>query len=100
MGQITRGKQPMRWPSPRQYRRFSCERSRPHRVEAPSSHPPRRVQMTSLVGRMVRAVGVAALLVTLFGSSFASADALTGHTYSDAAAALSEIKGTPVVATV
>lgn len=56
--------------------------------------------MGSLVVRILGVVGAAALSVTMFGSGVASADALTGKTYSDASAWISQRNGTPVIATV
>ena len=56
--------------------------------------------MGSLAVRILGSVGAAALSVTMFGSGVALADAVTGHTYSDAAAAISGVNGTPVIATV
>jgi hypothetical protein len=56
--------------------------------------------MGSLVLRVLGAVGAAILSVTTFGGGVASADGLTGKTYTEAAAAISSWKGTPVVATV
>jgi hypothetical protein len=56
--------------------------------------------MESLAVRILGAVGAAILSVTVFASGVASADAVTGHTYSDASAAISSTNGTPVIATV
>ena len=55
--------------------------------------------MGSLVLRILGAVGAAAFSMTMFGGGIASADALTGKTYDEAAAAISSWKGTPVIAT-
>ena len=54
----------------------------------------------SLVVRIVGVVGAAAVSMAMFGSGVASADALTGKSYSDAAAWISGRNGTPVIATV
>jgi len=56
--------------------------------------------MGTFVVRIVGAVGAAALSVAMVGSGIASADALAGNTYADAAAKISSWKGTPVIATV
>jgi hypothetical protein len=56
--------------------------------------------MGSLVVRILGAVGAAALSVAMLGSGVASADALTGKNYSDAAEWISGRNGTPVIATV
>jgi hypothetical protein len=56
--------------------------------------------MGSLVVRILGIVGAAILSVTTFGGGVASADGLIGKTYSEAAAAISGWKGTPVIATV
>lgn len=56
--------------------------------------------MGSLVVRILAAVGAAIISVMMFGSGVASADALTGQTYSDATAKISEWNGTPVIGTV
>ncbi|MCU1698731.1 MAG: hypothetical protein JWR34_4794 [Mycobacterium sp.] len=56
--------------------------------------------MGRLVVRILGGVGAATLSVTILGSGVASADAVTGHTYSDASAAISSVNGTPVIATV
>jgi hypothetical protein len=56
--------------------------------------------MGTLVLRILGAVGAASLSVTMFGSGVASADALTGQTYSEAAGTISGWHGTPVIGTV
>jgi len=56
--------------------------------------------MGSWVVRILGAVGAAILSVTILGSGVASADALTGQTYDDAASKISEWNGTPVIGTV
>jgi hypothetical protein len=56
--------------------------------------------MGRLVVRILGAVGAAALSVAMFGAGVASADALTGKTYSDAAAQISEWNGEAVIGTV
>lgn len=56
--------------------------------------------MGSLVVRILGAIGAATLSVAMLGSGIASADALTGQAYSDAAAKISGWNGTPVIATV
>ena len=55
--------------------------------------------MGSLVVRILGAVGAAALSMMIFGSGVASAD-LTGMSYDDASAWISDHKGKPVVGTV
>jgi hypothetical protein len=56
--------------------------------------------MGSLVVRIMGAVGAGALSVAMFGSGVASADALTGKSYSEASAQISKWNGKAVVATV
>jgi hypothetical protein len=56
--------------------------------------------MGSLVVRILGAIGAGVLSVAMFGCGVASADALTGKTYDEAAAAISGWNGTPVIATV
>jgi hypothetical protein len=56
--------------------------------------------MASLVVRILGAVGAAILSVTMLGNGVASADALTGLTYDDAAAKISGWKGEAVIGTV
>jgi hypothetical protein len=50
--------------------------------------------------RVVGTVGAASVLMAGFGMGVASADDLSGYTYADAAAAVSKLGGTAVVATV
>jgi hypothetical protein len=56
--------------------------------------------MGSLVVRILGAVGAAILSMTMLGSGVASADALTGKTYDEAAAYISGRNGKAVVSTV
>jgi hypothetical protein len=56
--------------------------------------------MGSLVVRILSAAGAAILLVTMLGTGVASADALTGLTYDEAAAKISGWNGEPVIGTV
>jgi hypothetical protein len=56
--------------------------------------------MGSWVVRILGAVGAGILSMTILGSGVASADALTGQTYDDASAKISEWNGTPVIGTV
>src|SRR3954453_6777118 len=53
-----------------------------------------------LVVRILGAVGAAITSLSILGVGVASADAVTGHTYSDASAAISSVNGKPVIATV
>lgn len=65
-----------------------------------STFESRGVLMGSQVARILGAVGAATLSVAMFGSGVASADALIGTTYSDAAAKVSSWGGKAVVGTV
>jgi hypothetical protein len=56
--------------------------------------------MSSLVVRVLGAIGAATLCVALVGSGVASAEDLTGKTFSDAKATIAGLNGKAVIATV
>jgi hypothetical protein len=69
-------------------------------VEAGATFESRGFPMGRLIVRVLGAIGAGMLSVATFGSGVAYADALTGQTYNDAVAKISEWNGEAVIATV